>query len=71
MSQIAMQQYITKIYNDNKELNHKLKELTKERIPNDVIKEHALALMYSDKEFMKEMLDTAIEICKDTIDNDH
>ena len=71
MSQIAMQQYITKIYNDNKQLNHKLRELTKEKIPDDVIKEHAMALMYSDKEFMKEMLDTAIEICKDTIDNDH
>jgi len=71
MSQIAMQQYITKIYNDNKQLNHKLKELTKEKVPDNVIKEHAIALMYSDKEFMKEMLDTAIEICKDTIDNDH
>ena len=71
MSQIAMQQYITKIYNDNKQLNHKLKELTKEKVPNHIIKEHAIALMYSDKEFMKEMLDTAIEICKDTIDNDH
>lgn len=71
MSQLVMQEYITKIYNENKELNHKLRELTRERIPNDVIKEHAIALMYSDKEFMKEMLDTAIEICKDTIDNDH
>jgi len=65
MSYSEMQRYINELFEENKQLKDKLNKL--EFKNKGYIKEYALNLMFSDNEFLYQILDHAITISKQAI----